>query len=168
MDQQERFESQEENSFFPDGRADRPEVPGTVPVGGAKLDEHLYAGMVAGAPAETLPMKLDAPLLRRGQERFNIYCAPCHDGAATGDGIIVRHGMVPPPDFTDSRLRAMPIGKMFQVISHGERSMPSYAAQISVEDRWAIVAYVRTLQRARTASIDDIPADVAVARGWKK
>lgn len=168
MDQQERFEAQEPNPFFADGRAMRPEVPGTIPVGGLKEDDLLFRGQRDGAFADELPLKLDERLLQRGQQRFGIYCVPCHDATGTGDGIIVQKGMTPPPSFHDPRIRAKALGDIFNTISRGERNMPSYAAQIPVEDRWAIAAYVRALQLSREATLDQIPQDVAAAKGWKR
>jgi mono/diheme cytochrome c family protein len=168
MVQQERFEAQERNDFFADHRAMRPEVPGTVPAGARDHDEHLVRGRVAGEPARTLPLALDETLLRRGRARYEVFCSPCHDAAGTGDGVVVRHGMVPPPSFDEPRLRAYAVGQIFVAISEGERNMPSYAAQIPVEDRWAIAAYVRALQVSRRARIEDVPPDVAASRGWRR
>jgi mono/diheme cytochrome c family protein len=168
MDHQQKYLPQAPSPLFADGRAMRPEVPGTVARGELHEDDHLYRGLVGGKPAETLPVKLDEALLHRGEQRFNIYCAPCHDGAGTGDGIVVRRGMLPPPKFDDDRLRAMPVGQIFGVITHGVRNMPSYAAQIPVEDRWAIVAYVRALQVSRHARLADVPAEIAAEKGWRK
>lgn len=167
MDNQERFDPQELNLFFADHRAMRPEVPGTVAVGALQEDSHLFRGEIDGHPADALPLPLDASLLRRGRERYGIYCTPCHDGSGSGDGIIVRNGMTPPPSFHDPRLRAMTAGQLFQTISRGERNMPPYAAQIPARDRWAIVAYVRALQLSSDATIDQVPQDVADAKGWK-
>jgi len=167
MDNQERFDSQEPNPFFSDHRAMRPEVPGTVAVGSLKDDPHLYRGELDGRPADTLPVPVDHTLLRRGRERYGIYCTPCHDGSGTGDGIIVRNGMLPPPSLHEPRLRSMRAGQIFQTISLGVRNMPPYAAQIPAKDRWAIVAYVRALQLSRDAAIDQVPQDIAAAKGWK-
>lgn len=167
MDAQQRFDPQEPNPFFSDRRAMRPEVPGTIAVGSLQDDPHLYGGEVAGAPADTLPMPINTVLLKRGRERFGIYCTPCHDGTGSGDGIIVRNGMIPPPSFHDAHVRSMSVGQIFQTITRGARTMPPYAAQIPPRDRWAIVAYVRALQLSRDASLDQVPQDVAAARGWK-
>jgi mono/diheme cytochrome c family protein len=168
MFQQERFDTQEPNPWFEDGRAMRPEVPGTVAVGQLNEDDHLYRGVKDGKPALELPMRLDRKLLERGRDRFNIYCAMCHDRAGTGDGIVVRKGMLPPPSFADPRLRALPVGQLFQIVSRGVRNMPSYAAQIPVQDRWAIVGYVRALQVARGAKLPDVPPDVRDWKGWSQ
>jgi len=168
MDHQERYEAQAENTFFADHRAQRPEVPGTVAMGSLGEDDLLQRGLEGGAPAQRLPMPLDRKLLLRGQERFGVFCAPCHDQAGTGDGIVIRRGMVPPPALSDPRLRAMAVGDIFRVLSKGVRNMPSYAAQIPVEDRWAIVAYVRALQVARGGALKDVPPDVVDQKGWSK
>ena len=106
--------------------------------------------------------------MARGQRRYDIYCTPCHDRTGTGNGIVVERGLVPPPSFHDARIRAMPPGEIYKVISKGVRNMPSYAAQIPVRDRWAITAYVRALQVARGARLSDVPKDIAESKGWKK
>jgi len=168
MDNQKYVEAQEPSPFFADGRGMRPEVPGTIPVGGLREDDHLYRGIVAGSPAWDLPVKLDEGLLRRGRERYDIYCSPCHDGAGTGDGIVVKRGMLQPPSFHDERIRAMRVGEIYGVVTNGVRNMPSYAAQIPAEDRWAIVAYVRALQLSRKAKLSDVPEDVAASKGWTR
>ena len=121
-------------------------------------DDHLYRGLVDGAPAATFPLPITADVMARGRERYDIYCAPCHDVAGTGRGSVVQRGMLPPPTFHDDRLRAMPLGEFYGVITDGVRNMPGYAAQIPVNDRWAIAAYVRALQRSRNATLEDIPA----------
>jgi mono/diheme cytochrome c family protein len=96
-------------------------------------------------------MALDKKLLDRGEARFEIYCTPCHDAQGTGKGIVAGKGLVPPPNFHQDRLRAFPVGQIFSVISDGARTMPSYAAQIPTEDRWAIAAYVKALQLSQSA-----------------
>ncbi len=170
MFQQERHDPQEPNPWFSDRRAMRPEVPGTVAMGELAEDDHIHRGEVGGRPALQLPpvVRVDRRLLERGRQRYDIFCSPCHDRAGTGDGMVVRRGMVPPPRFSDPRLRAMPVGQIYQVISRGVRNMPSYAAQIPVRDRWAIVSYVRALQIARGARLEDVPADVRDQKGWKR
>jgi mono/diheme cytochrome c family protein len=145
----------------------RPPVPGTVAVGEPKQDAHLERGKLGGENASTLPLELDRELLDRGRRRYDIYCAPCHDRTGSGNGIVVQRGLVPPPSFHDARIRAMPVGEIFNVISNGVRNMPSYAAQIPVRDRWAITAYVRALQVARKAGLEDVPADIAGSKGFK-
>ena len=154
MDQQRRIEAQE-----PGGR---PHVEGTVARGSLHEDDHLYRGQLAdGSWADALPSGLSfgGGLLSRGRERYDIYCAPCHDTVGTGKGSAVARGMLQPPTFHDDRVRALRLGEIYGVITDGVRNMPSYAAQVPVEDRWAIAAYVRALQVAQNANIDDVPMD---------
>lgn len=178
MDDQGYVEAQEPSAFFADGRGNRLPVAGTVRRGATaaeredilREDDHRYRGRQPGTDgkvfAHTLPMELTPALLARGRERYGIYCTVCHDATGGGDGVVVRRGMVQPPPYDDQRLLAMPVGLLFDVVSNGVRNMPSYAAQIPVDDRWAIVAYVRALQVARTATLDDVPPEVARERGW--
>lgn len=168
MDQQTRIDPQEPHDFFEDGRGMRPLVPGTVARGTLKEDDHLFKGKMGEKFATHLPMKLTSDVLKRGQQRFNIYCAVCHDSAGTGNGIVIKRGFVPPPSFHDPRIRQMPVGQIFDVISNGARTMSSYAKQVSAEDRWAIAAYVRALQISQNASVRQVPADEAASRRWVK
>jgi len=163
MDFQEKFEAQELNPFFADRRAMRPPVPGTVPRGLLKEDTPFYFGKTAdGAYVERIPVAVTPELVKRGQERYNIYCAVCHGQAGDGQGIIMRgnYGYTPAPTFHDDRLRNVEDGYIFDVISHGVRNMPAYGHQIPVADRWAIVAYVRALQRSQHATAADVPEEV--------
>ncbi len=126
-----------------------------------KEDSRFYLGKEAsGAFVSKAPVSVTSELLLRGQERFNIYCAVCHDQTGAGKGLVISRGFTPPPDLADARILAMKDGELFGIISHGVRSMPSYAKQIREEDRWAIVLYVRALQKARTATLADVPADL--------
>ncbi len=165
MDFQQRFDPQEENPFFEDGRAMRIPPEGTVPVGWLMEDDHLWRGRGPdGRLADRLPpgMKLTRELLDRGQERYGIYCAPCHDHVGTGHGIATRRGggfAVQPKNLHEPRLRAMPLGYFYKVITDGQGTMLSYAAQIPVEDRWAIAAWVRTLQASQLAKASDVPEE---------
>ncbi len=181
MDQQPRLDPQEPSSIFKDGRGMRTPPTGTVASTLAdddlhlQDDDHLYRGMKDGAYAETLPamdengapLPLSATLLTRGQQRYDIYCTPCHDAAGTGDGIIVQRGMMKPPSLHDERVRAMPIGQFYEIITSGVRNMPAYGSQIRVHDRWAIAAYVRVLQIARNARLHQVPADQRAFRRWE-
>ncbi len=157
MDQQDRLDPQEPSPLlagkplWADGRSERSRLDGTIPFGFLHGDEFADRGLVDGAFATQTPMALDQKLLDRGQGRFNIYCAPCHDAAGTGKGIVATKGLVPPPNFHQDRLRAFPVGQIFSVISQGARTMPAYAAQIPTEDRWAIAAYVKALQLSQSA-----------------
>ncbi|HFE44234.1 MAG TPA: cytochrome c [Nannocystis exedens] len=138
------------------GRAMRTPPEGTVAVGHLKDDDHLYRGRGPDDRlADSLPVQieLNAALLRRGEERYNIYCQPCHDYAGNGKGVAVLRGggfKVVPPSYHIARLKAMPLGYFYKVITDGQGTMLSYASQIPVEDRWAIAAWVRTLQVSRT------------------
>jgi Cytochrome C oxidase, cbb3-type, subunit III len=157
MHDQPKVESLEASTFFPDGRASRPLVPGTVPRGQLREDTHLYEGRVGGKPAETFPFPIDLKTLERGRQRYNIYCTPCHDRVGNGDGMVVRRGFRRPPSYHIERLRQAPPGYLYDVITNGFGAMQDYAAQIPVRDRWAIVAYVRALQLSQNAALSDVP-----------
>lgn len=159
MHDQPKFEPYEKNAFFPDLRAGRPGVPGTVARGTLKDDLVLHTGKDGAAFVDTLPFPLDMATLRRGRERYEIYCTPCHGAGGKGDGIVVRRGFRQAASFHDPRLRAQPAGYFFDVITSGFGAMPDYAAQVDVRDRWAIVAYVRALQLSQNARVEDVPAD---------
>ena len=163
MDWQERFDPQAANAFFADGRAMRPPVPGTVPRGFLRDDAPFFFGRNEnGVFVEELPLPMTMDLLRRGQERYNIFCGPCHGPSGDGQGIIMtgNYGYVPAPTYHSDALRAQPDGYLYNVVVNGVRSMPGYGTQIPVADRWAIVAYIRALQRSQSASQADVPADV--------
>ena len=157
MHDQPKYEPFEASTFFPDGRASRPLVPGTVARGQLREDTHLYEGKVGGKPAETFPFPIDLKTLERGQQRYNIYCSPCHDRVGNGDGMVVRRGFRRPPSYHIERLRQAPPGYLYDVIANGFGAMQDYAAQIPVRDRWAIVAYVRALQLSQNAALNDVP-----------
>ncbi len=169
MDFQERGDPQEFNGFFADGRVMRKPPEGTVAVGFLKDDDHLYQGRnLDGTLADALPpsLKLDEKLLVRGEQRFNIYCAPCHGQTGRGDGPATRRGggfAVAPANLHLARLRPEPLGYFFHVITHGKGKMRSYKSQIPVDDRWAIAAWVRTLQRSADAKQSDIPSGAGPA-----
>jgi mono/diheme cytochrome c family protein len=157
MHDQPKYESLEASTFFPDGRASRPLVPGTVARGQLREDTHLYDGKVAGKPADTFPYPIDLKTLERGQQRYNIYCSPCHDAIGNGDGMVVRRGFRRPPSYHIERLRLAPPGYFYDVITNGFGAMQDYAAQIPVRDRWAIAAYVRALQLSQNATLNEVP-----------
>jgi hypothetical protein len=154
-----RYEPLEATTFFADGRASRPLVPNTVARGLLRDDEHLYTGRVNGQLAAEYPMPVNAQVMLRGQERFNIYCTPCHGRTGSGDGMVVRRGYRAPTSFHDARLRQAPPGYIFDVITNGFGAMPDYAAQIPVADRWAIAAYIAALQLSQSATLADVPPD---------
>ena len=163
MDFQERFDPQERNWFFADTRAMRPTVPGTVPRGFLREDRAFYYGAEsAGAFVTTFPLPVTIDLVERGQERYDIFCAPCHGASGDGQGIITTggYGYTPAPSFHTDRLRDMPVGEIYSIIVNGVRTMPPYASQVPVADRWAIVSYIRALQRSQNADLEDVPASM--------
>ena len=159
MQDQPKYPPYRKSDFFGDGRSARPLVSGTVARGQLREDLLFASGKSGTAFADTFPIPVDEPLLRRGQERYRIYCAPCHGALGRGDGVIVRRGYRQPSSFHVDRLRQQPVGYYFDVISHGFGAMPDYAAQIPLKDRWAIVAYVRALQLSQHASLADVPPE---------
>lgn len=158
MHDQPRYEPLEASTFFKDGRASRPQVPGTVARGQLKIDGLLYSGKIAGKPVDAFPFPITKDILARGQERYNIFCAPCHARIGDGAGMIVQRGMRQPPSFHIQRLREAPAGYYFDVITNGFGAMYSYADRVAVNDRWAIVAYIRALQLSQNAALEDVPA----------
>jgi mono/diheme cytochrome c family protein len=153
-----RYEPYEKSEFFGDGRSMRPQVAGTVARGQLREDAGLFAGKAGTAFVARVPVPVTADLVRRGRQRFDIYCAPCHGAAGTGDGIVVRRGYRVPPSLHIERLRAQPDGYFFDVITNGFGVMPDYGAQVPVGDRWAIVAYIRALQLSQHAPMASLPA----------
>jgi mono/diheme cytochrome c family protein len=148
------------SSFFGDGRSERPVVAGTVARGHLDEDTLFYTGKGAdGKFSDDFPFPVTKDVVVRGQQRFNIYCTPCHDRNGDGLGMVVRRGFRHPPSYHIDRLRQVPNGYIFDVITNGFGAMPTYAAQIQPSDRWAIVSYIRALQMSQTASINDVPAD---------
>ncbi len=163
MDFQARFDPQEANEFFADRRAMRPPVPGTIARGLLRADARFYNGQTEGGQFVTeVPVPVTEALLRRGQERYNIYCAVCHGLSGDGRGIVTTggYGYTPAPTYHDDRLRQVEDGYLYSVIVNGVRTMPSYAAQVEVADRWAIVAYIRALQRSQYGTQADVPAQI--------
>jgi mono/diheme cytochrome c family protein len=147
-------------TFFNDGRSARQLVEGTVARGHLNDDIALYQGKdTAGKPIEGYPFAVTKDDIARGQQRYNIYCTPCHDRLGTGDGMVVRRGFRKPPSYHSDRLRQVPNGYIYDVITNGFGSMPDYSAQIAPRDRWAIVAYVRALQLSQNASVNDVPQE---------
>lgn len=156
MYDQPRYEPLEASDFFDDGRASRPLVPGTVARGQLNEEEAFYTGKQGGMHVEEIPIDVNMELLRRGRERFNIFCVNCHGRSAEGDGMIVQRGYRRPPTFHSDRLRGMPAGHFFDVMTNGFGVMPDYAEQVPVRDRWAIVAYIRALQLSQYARSEEL------------
>ena len=185
MHDQPRYNALSNSSFFPDGQASRPLVPGTVARGTLNEDSLFYTGKVEGETgqatggqaqaanagsstvsdrpgeglADLFPFPITAEVLDRGETQFNIFCSVCHDRVGEGDGMIVRRGYRRPPSFHTARLRQAPAGYFFDVITNGFGAMPDYAGQIRPADRWAIVAYIRALQLSQNAGLADVPAE---------
>jgi mono/diheme cytochrome c family protein len=146
------------SELYADGKSARDLVPGTVAYGDARGDEAYYTGQVEGEFVG-LPMPATLELLRRGQERFNIYCTPCHGFRGDGLGYITTRGMPRPTNFHTEALRQRPEGYFVDVMTHGFGMMYSYASRVSIEDRWAIAAYIRALQLSQFATMADLPME---------
>lgn len=152
-----RHEPLEASRVFGDQSAARPLVEGTVPRGHLNADDFLHTGKVDGMPVSEFPFAITRQELDRGQDRFNVYCAPCHSRLGDGRGMVVQRGYRQPPSFHIDRLRDAPPGYVFDVITNGFGVMPDYRAQLTVEDRWAVVAYLKALQLSQNATMADVP-----------
>jgi mono/diheme cytochrome c family protein len=152
-------EPDQPSEFFPDGQANRPLETGTVARGQLHADEARFTGKTGAAFVSEFPYPVDAAMMQRGRERFNIYCAMCHGRVGRGDGKVVERGYIKPPSYHEARLRDMPVGQIFDTITHGHRAMPDYAEQISADDRWAIIAYVRALQLSQNVPAAQLTAE---------
>lgn len=171
MDHQAKYKPQAESKFFADGRADRPIPAGAVPYGRdtakadpafLKADDFHYDGKLPdGTFGRGFPAGIEVTrdFVLRGQGRFMIYCAPCHGQLGDGNGITKSYGMLTTPTYHDDRLRGMAEGEIFNTITHGKNTMMSYADKLVPDDRWAVVAYVRALQRAAHGSLNDVPLE---------
>ena len=157
MHNQPKYRGLRASTFFADGSSARPFVEGTVARGTLQEDEAFFTGKMGAVDVKELPIAVDAPLVDRGQERYNIFCAPCHDTTGAGNGMVVQRGYRQPPSFHIDRLRQADAGHFFDVMTNGFGAMPDYKAQIDARDRWAIVAYVRALQLSQHAAPSDIP-----------
>ncbi len=159
MDNQPKYRSLEESYFFEDGSTMRKPIEGTVAVGRYNEDVSFISGKNKdGNYVADNPIILTREILDRGQDRYNIYCAPCHSPVGNGKGIVTQYDYpVIPGNFHDNRIRNQPDGEMFNTITYGLRSMPAYGYQLKTEDVWAVVHYVRALQRSQNASFDDLP-----------
>jgi hypothetical protein len=157
MQDQPKFIPQRGTEFYADGRSARPQVENTVARGQLHEDTYFYTGLQNGKEGDAMPFPVTMDVLERGQERYNIYCTPCHSRVGNGAGMIVQRGYRPAGNFHTPRLMSAPLGHFFNVISNGYGAMPDYAAQVTPADRWAIVAYIRALQLSQAAK----PADAA-------
>jgi len=146
------------SDFFSDQRSERPPLYGTVARGQLHEDSYFYTGKVGNNPGDAMPFPVTKEVLERGQERFNIFCAPCHSRVGDGNGFVPSRGFSKmPPSFHIARLQKAPLGYFYDVISEGFGIMPDYASQIPPQDRWDIVAYVRALQLSQNATMADVP-----------
>jgi mono/diheme cytochrome c family protein len=157
MHDQPKYTPLRESEFFADRRSARPELEGTVARGRLGDDELLETGRVAGQLVDRFPLAVDRRVMARGRDQFDTFCSPCHGRTGGGDGMVVRRGYRQPPSFVIERLRNQPAGYFYDVITNGFGAMPDYRTQIPVRDRWAIVAYLRALQLAGHATLDDVP-----------
>jgi len=157
MHDQPRFKPLAMSDFYPDMRSSRPPVEGTVARGQLHDDTYFYTGKVGKDPGDYMPFLVTKDVLERGQQRFNIYCAPCHSRLGDGNGIVVQRGFRAPPSYHTDRLRKAPLGYFFEVMTYGYGAMPEYAPQIPARDRWCIVAYIRALQLSQSAANSDVP-----------
>jgi len=148
-----------QSDFFADERSARSLPAGTVARGQLRQDAYFYTGTMGGQPGDVMPFPINERVLRRGQERFNIYCAPCHGMTGEGNGMIVQRGFRRAASFHERRLQEAPVGYFVDVMTSGFGAMPDYSAQISPHDRWTIVSYIRALQLSQRATVADVPAD---------
>jgi mono/diheme cytochrome c family protein len=159
MHDQPKYKPFRGSEFFSDGRAMRPFVEGTVARGQLRDDSPFYTGKAGDDFVTEMPVEVTAELLERGQGEYQVFCAPCHGRTGMGDGMIVQRGFKRPISYHVDRLRQSPLGYYFDVITNGYGAMSSYASQVPVEDRWAIVAYVRALQLSQYAPAAEVPSD---------
>lgn len=167
MDSQAKFKAQSGSTLFADGRAMRAPEPGTIARGDQAEEDAFHRGMEGKEFLDAFPGRLavDEAFIRRGRDRYDIYCSPCHGLSGYGDGVVARRAdelqegtWTPPSSLHDETVRGRQVGHIFHTITSGIRNMPAYGPQIPVRDRWAIVAYVRALQRSQHAAMDDVPA----------
>ena len=163
MHNQPRYKPFAATDFFGAGRSARPEVEGTVARGHLRIDQARYTGKVDGADVTEFPFSITRADLLRGQERFNIYCSPCHSRIGDGNGMVVRRGFRQAASYHTDKLIKAPVGHFFDVMTNGFGAMPSYASRVEPDDRWRIAAYIRVLQLSENATINDVPADQRAA-----
>ena len=157
MANQPKYDPLEPSDFFADGMSARPRIPGTVARGELAIDGFLATGKVGADDGDGFPFPITEQVMDRGQERFNIYCSPCHGRAGDGNGMIPSRGLRRPPSFHTEALRNAKTGHFFDVMTNGFGAMPTYNVQVPVNDRWAIIAYIRALQLSQDGSIGDLP-----------
>jgi mono/diheme cytochrome c family protein len=176
MDHQPRYNPQHTSAFFSDGRAARKPIPGTIPIGYnlphsyyqvaannrsdtagfTNQPDYGHTGKIGDAYGNGIPVEVNEQLMARGRERFNINCAICHGATGAGDGIIKTYGLLTVATLQDERIRTMPDGQIFSTITNGKNTMGAYGPQITVDDRWAIVAYLRALQKSQNVKLAEL------------
>jgi mono/diheme cytochrome c family protein len=157
MQDQPRYKPLAGTDFFGDGLSARPLPQGTVARSELRIDEARYTGKVNGTDVDSFPFAITRADVLRGEERFNIYCSPCHSRVGDGNGMIVRRGFQKAGDYHTEKLLKAPVGHFFDVMTNGFGAMPSYASRVAPDDRWRIAAYIRALQLSENATIDDVP-----------
>src|ERR1700749_155756 len=162
MHNQPKFIPQRGTAFFADGRSARPQVEHTVARDQLREDQYFSTGLVNGKEQDALPFPATLAVLERGQERYNVYCTPCHSRVGNGEGMIVQRGYKPAGNYHDAKRLAQPLSHYFYVMTNGYGAMPDYSAQLTPEDRWAVAAYIRALQLSQAATQADVPAGAQV------
>ena len=160
MDRMGKYKPQAENTFYVDGMADRPAVPGTVAAGSFNEDHYFSTGKINNQWGKGFPVKVNHKLIQLGEEKFNIHCSVCHGLSGDGNGITKTYGMIATPTYHSNRLRSMPEGEIFNTITHGKNTMGAYGVKLRLHERWAIIAYMRTLQKSQNARLEDVPLDM--------
>ena len=183
MKVQPKYIAQHDSDFFADGRDARPPVPGTVAQGYVQpgdyssntasnskvatglngfsnAPDYLNTGKISDSYGDGFPMRVTPAMVARGRQRFHINCEPCHGATGMGNGIVTQYGLVGVANFQQQRLRDMPDGEIFNTITNGKNTMGAYGSNIAVEDRWAIISYIRALQRSQNATLADVPPGV--------
>jgi mono/diheme cytochrome c family protein len=163
MHNQPKMIPQRHTTLFQDGRSARQQVAGTVARSQSVEASYMTTGLINGVEGEAMPFPVTQTVMERGQERFNVYCTPCHSRVGNGKGAIVGRGYYAAGNFQSARLRQAPLGHFFWVITHGYGAMPNYSVEIRAEDRWAIAAYIRALQLSQSATRNDVPVGASVA-----
>ena len=159
MHNQPKYKPLHESEFFGDHRSSRPKIDGTVARGQLRVDAARYTGKAGENDVTAFPIPITRDDLTRGQQRFNIYCTPCHGRLGDGNGLVVKRGFRQPPSYHIPRLKDAAAGHFFDVMTNGYGAMPSYASRVTPDDRWRIAAYIRALQLAEGSGVADVPAE---------
>lgn len=163
MHVQPRYNPLAKSDFFPDQRAARPLVEGSVARGDERADTYFYTGKIGDNPGDYMPFPVTREVLERGRERYNVYCSPCHSRVGDGNGFVPSRGFArKPPSYHIDRLRKAPVGYFYDVETNGFGIMLDYSAQVSPRDRWCIAAYIRALQLSQNATQADIPGGQSI------